>query len=132
VISTSAPSRHVVPRLLSLWGPVVALMLAIHVFSSMSNPPAPPTLSDKTLHVTTYAVLAMLLLRALAGGSWRGVTPGTLLGCVAITVLYGVKDEWHQMFTPGRTPDVMDVAADFAGALGSAIVAGAWSIIRRL
>lgn len=130
--SSSVVRRHAVPRLLSLWGPVVALMLAIHVSSSLSNPPAPAGVSDKTLHVTAYAVLALLLLRALSRGTWRGVRPWTLIGCVLITVLYGVKDEWHQMFTPGRTPDIMDVAADFAGALGTAITAGAWSIIRRL
>lgn len=119
-------------RLLSLWGPVAILMTAIHGSSSISNPPELAGVSDKTLHFATFAVLALLVLRALAGATWRGVTRWTMVGCCVIAVLYGVKDEWHQMYTPGRTPDLMDVAADFAGAASAAIGAGAWSIIRRL
>jgi VanZ family protein len=119
-------------RLLSLWGPVVIFMAAIHVASSMSNPPEPTGVSDKTLHIVTFAMLALVALRALAGGTWRGVTRWTLIGCCAIAVLYGVKDEWQQAYTPGRTSDLMDVVADFAGAASAAIGAGAWSIIRRL
>jgi VanZ family protein len=30
--------------------------------------------------------------------------------------LYGISDEIHQYFVPGRSADVMDVAADFVGA----------------
>jgi len=31
--------------------------------------------------------------------------------------LYGVTDEFHQAFTPGRSPDVFDVLADLVGGL---------------
>jgi len=119
-------------RYLSLWVPVIALMIAIHISSSMSDPPAPPGVSDKTLHIVGFGVLALLLLRALAGGTWRGVTRWTLIGACVITLLYGVKDEWQQSYTAGRTPDPMDVIADFGGAVVAAGAAGAWSIIRRL
>lgn len=107
-------------------------MIGIHISSSMSDPLAPPGVSDKTLHLGGYAVLALLTLRALAGGAWRGVTLRTVLGAVVITVLYGFKDEWQQMYTPGRSPDLMDVLADFGGAVVATGAAGAWSIIRRL
>lgn len=119
-------------RQLWLWGPPVALMIALHVESSMSDVTPPAGVSDKTAHAVAFGVLALLILRALAGGAWRGVTRWTLSGCVVFTLLYGVKDEWQQMYTPGRMSDVMDVAADLAGAAGAASLAGAWSIIRRL
>ena len=130
--SLAPPSSSAVRRFLSLWGPVIVYMALIHTESSMSNPPEPPGISDKVLHFGAFGGLALLSLRALAGATWRGVKPWTLIGCVMITLLYGVKDEWHQMYTPGRTSDVMDVAADLSGGLVVAIVAGAWSIIRRL
>lgn len=129
--ASSSPGA-LVWRFLWLWGPVVGYMLLIHAESSMSNPPEPPGVSDKLLHFGAFAVLALLSLRALAGARWRRVTPWTLIGCVVITLLYGIKDEWHQLYTPGRTSDVMDVAADLSGGLVAAVVAGAWSIIRRL
>jgi VanZ family protein len=41
-----------------------------------------------------------------------------------LSFLYGLSDEVHQMFTPGRSPDILDVVADTAGAsLGVAAVA---------
>jgi len=33
----------------------------------------------------------------------------------AIAFLYGVSDEIHQYFVPGRHPDVLDVVADASG-----------------
>ncbi len=98
----------------------------------MSDPPEPTGVSDKTLHMAAFGVLALLSLRALASGTWRGVTRWTLIGCCVIALLYGVKDEWQQRSTPGRTPDPMDVVADLGGAVIAASAAGAWSIIRRL
>ncbi|MDH3980911.1 MAG: VanZ family protein, partial [Gammaproteobacteria bacterium] len=35
----------------------------------------------------------------------------------ALTALYGVLDEFHQSFVPGRNADVLDVLADASGAL---------------
>lgn len=53
----------------------------------------------------------------LAYGFAPGATPFrrgmvALLSCVA----WGVIDEVHQSFVPGRHPDAMDVLADFVGA----------------
>jgi len=31
--------------------------------------------------------------------------------------LYGITDEWHQMYVPGRTPDLADWIADVVGVL---------------
>lgn len=118
-------------RLLSLWFPVVAMMAAIFAVSSMSAPPAPAGVSDKSLHAATYAVLAVLTLRALAGGAWRGVHAGTVALAWFVASAYGASDEFHQRFTPGRHADWQDVLADAAGAAAGAGVVWAWGIIRR-
>lgn len=60
-----------------------------------------------------YAVLAALCLRATR-------QPALSL---LMTGLYGVSDEVHQSFVPGRSASVYDALADVAGA---GIVCGLW------
>jgi VanZ family protein len=107
-------------------------MAAIFVASSLSDPPKPSQLPDPSLHALAYFVLCALLIRACAGGAWRGVSAARLAIAWAVAVIYGASDEWHQSFVPGRTPDLSDVFADAIGAFIAVIAAGAWDIIRRL
>lgn len=110
-----------------LWAPVVAYMALIFGLSAMSNPPAPPQVSDKTEHFAAYAGLALVTLRAVAGGRLRSVRWSAVVIAWTIAATYGVSDEFHQSFVPGRTPDIADVAAD---ALGAAVaLLGAFGII---
>jgi VanZ family protein len=100
---------------------------AIFLFSSMSAPPsAPGELSDKHQHGLAYAGLSLLLVRALAGGTWRGVSAKVCLVAAALAALYGAGDELHQGFVPGRHPDALDLAADAAGATAGAALAFGW------
>lgn len=102
--------------LLLLWGPVALHMIAIFVASSATDlDPLPARFLDKVIHLAVYAVLGALSARALAGGL-RTVTPRAAVLAIALSALYGISDEWHQSFVPGRTADPMDVAADVAGA----------------
>ncbi|MFL6280809.1 MAG: VanZ family protein [Vicinamibacterales bacterium] len=79
-------------------------------------------MSDKSGHSIGYAMLSAVFLRALAGGRLRGVTWRRGLLAVVLATLYGVTDEFHQLFVPGRTADRYDVLADGIGAsLGVAV-----------
>lgn len=72
-----------------------------------------PDGSDKVLHAGAYAVLAALLTLA---------TGRPLLG-VGLAIAYGITDEVHQSFVPGRDASVGDLVADAAGAaLGAGLV----------
>jgi len=62
-------------------------------------------------HAVAYAVLAAAWLWALAPSSW-GAPVWAFLVCVG----YGVVDELHQAFVPGRTSSVLDVLTNAAGA----------------
>lgn len=118
-------------RLLSLWGPVVVWMAAIFTVSS-SSPASLPRLSapgSAAAHAFEYAVLAVAVLRALTGADLARVTGGRVLQAVAFSFVYGLTDEVHQSFVPGRTPELLDVAADAAGAAAGAALAWAWSIV---
>ncbi len=121
-------ARH----LLWYWAPVVVWMAAIFAVSSMSSlPDIPGGFSDKSAHASEYAVLGLLLARALAGPRWLSITFPPVAAAVVLATAYGVSDEWHQLFVPGRDFEVRDMMADAAGA--SVAAGGLWllGIIRR-
>jgi VanZ family protein len=89
-----------------------------------------PHLSDKAVHalvlsvrkcahLAEYAVLALLLWRALRRESatsnhlWSWSKAGLIL---ALVVLYAASDEIHQAFVPSRQASVWDVLLDTTGA----------------
>lgn len=121
-------------RFLSLWGPVIAVMTVIFTASSMSDPGAPPGgLSDKTAHFAAYAALGAALVRALAGGRSAGMTARRIVLAFVLATAYGVTDELHQRFVPGRNPDMIDLVADAGGGFaGAAVGAGIARGYRRL
>ena len=117
-------------RTLWLWGPVALYMAFIFYGSSRPDVPMPPGLFDKPAHLLAYALLGVLFVRALAGGLIARISAATALLAVALTTAYGVTDEIHQMFVPGRYADGMDVIADASGGAVGAFACWAWSIIR--
>ena len=120
------------PGALLLWVPIAAYMVVIFGLSSVSSvPPLPGGMSDKEAHSLLYSGLGALVVRALARGGWVGVRPFALAGAVAVAVLYGLTDEFHQLYVPGREFDLHDLAADGIGAGAAAAAIWAWSIIRR-
>lgn len=120
------------PGILSLWAPVIAYMAALFFVSSLSSIPSPPGgLTDKHEHFSAYAILSALTLRALAQGGWRAVTLRTVVGAIFVSSAYGVTDEFHQRFVPGREYDILDMEADAIGSAAAAGLLWAWGIIRR-
>lgn len=69
----------------------------------------------KAAHFTEYALLALLLFRALRAGAamrwrWRWA-----LYSLLIVVVYALFDEWHQSFTHDRTASIYDSLIDSSG-----------------
>ncbi len=66
-------------------------------------------------HVVEFAILAALAYRAFR--TWEGFTslPALWGAVVAFTALYGISDEVHQSFIPGRRPSGVDLALDTLG-----------------
>jgi VanZ family protein len=108
-------------RRLTAWLPAIAWALVIFTLSAQSRVPGPEVPGfDKVAHFGAYALLGWLAVRA-ADRSALPLAVGAVLG-----VLYGASDEIHQMYVPGRSPDVMDWFADAAG------VAAAFFVYTRL
>lgn len=99
--------------------PALLCMAVIFELSSRSTLPKPRNLSSEALslggHFGAYAVLAVCLWWALGMADLASGKRALL--AFAGAVLYGVSDEWHQSFVPGRTPDPRDIAVDAIGAL---------------
>ena len=71
----------------------------------------------KCAHVGEYAILALLLWRALRSGLSLRVKMPMLFGAVLLAcAAFAASDEFHQSFVKSRTPSVRDVILDTAGA----------------
>jgi len=117
-----------------VWGPALAYAAGIFVLSAIPDMPAPPMgVSDKTAHSTLYSGFAVTLVWGFAGGRLAGLGWRSALAAIAAASLYGVTDEFHQSFVPGRTCDVFDWMADTRGAMlvAAAALALAWIRSRR-
>jgi VanZ family protein len=81
------------------------------------------TMIRKLGHVTEYAILAVLLWRAVGGSqSFKAKTPILSVLVWLTCALFAVSDEFHQSLVPSRTPSARDVIADICGAtIGLAI-----------
>lgn len=97
------------------WAPPVLWAAVLFGLSQISSVPSSPQFffipSDKVVHFALYFTLGALLARSRRR-SGSGVAHAALVGIGAV---YGLSDEWHQSFVPGRTSDAADWLADLAG-----------------
>jgi VanZ family protein len=79
--------------------------------------------SDKALHLVGYAVWAILAWCAMRAHGWpRRPWRRALLAALG-AALYGLSDEFHQSWVPGRFAELQDWIADaLGGALGALVV----------
>jgi hypothetical protein len=112
------------------WGPALLMMMLIFLASSTPGNDLPElggwdTIVLKGGHMLGYALLAVSYLRAL---TWdRRVPRYAWLLAVILAILYALSDEYHQSFTPGRSPRMSDVGID---AVGAALGVGLWPKLR--
>lgn len=100
------------------WWPPLVWMGVIFWFSAQRSLPRAPTavldiLLKKGAHALEYAILAVLLYRALRR---TGVVGHVGRWTWVLAALYAVSDEVHQLFVPGRQARVWDVLIDWLGA----------------
>jgi VanZ family protein len=97
-------------RSVSAWALVVLWAAVIFTLSSIPHLGTDlgiwDTILRKGAHMTEYAILGALLLRALERE----------LPAFAAAVAYAITDEIHQLFVRGRHGSPVDVAIDAAGA----------------
>ncbi|MEQ4485325.1 VanZ family protein [Cohnella silvisoli] len=110
--------------------PAIFCMLAIFITSSRSGEQLDsilpwvqkwlPGLTDfNPMHYVAYFILGLTVAFAMGrrAATWRGLALN-----VAICVLYGLTDEWHQSYVPMRSPDPMDLLHDGIGAAVAGLI----------
>jgi VanZ family protein len=100
--------------LLTLWGPFLGALAVVFWLSSLSEVPGAHYFWDKLLHAFGYAGLGVLALRAFHGGFLRPRLASTCYAGLTV-ILWGISDEFHQSFVPGRDASALDVVADAVG-----------------
>ncbi|HET8945709.1 MAG TPA: VanZ family protein [Candidatus Polarisedimenticolia bacterium] len=110
------PPAPTLGRRVVTWGPAILYLVVIYYVSAQPQVGWATPYPDKLLHVSEYLVLAVLLARALNNGIRRPVPMARLLLTWGLCAGYAVTDEIHQVFVPGRSPDVRDALADACGA----------------
>ena len=106
------------------WALVAAWAAFIFVLSSIpgqSMPHVAVLRFDKLDHAVVYAILGGLCFLAIRR-TWP-LSRVRLVGIAALmSVLYGLSDEFHQLFVQGRSADLYDVLADGVGGLIGATI----------
>lgn len=102
------------------WTPVVAWAVFIFVLSAyptkqVSEVHLQDFIVKKTAHVIEYGIFAGLLYRAFKESGVKKRNAG--IYSIFVAFVYGVTDEFHQSFTPGRDPKLRDVVFDTIGAI---------------
>ena len=104
--------------------PAILWAATIFVLSSFPGSAYPTTTlwnADKLVHIALYAPLGAFCAYALARVS--ALRPALIVvAAAALATVYGMSDELHQWFVPGRNSDWNDVIADGIGSLVGAAV----------
>ena len=72
---------------------------------------------DKAAHMIQYALFGFLLHLTMKKSPYPSFRDHAMLFTIAIGILYGMSDELHQSFVPGRTASILDLAADGMGVI---------------
>lgn len=98
--------------------PALAWMAAIFIQSSLSYIEVPDlgfSAQDKLAHVLEYAILGFFSTRALLFQQNSKIRKNAIWLALVFGSLYGISDEIHQAFVPGRSADFWDIVADILG-----------------
>ena len=99
----------------------ICIAVTIFILSAQSKLPIPKPVSfnglDKLLHACAFGSLAFTLSYWFAADKWL-TQPFRYFAVVClIAACYGISDEIHQIFVPGRDASIYDWFADCIGAV---------------
>ena len=77
---------------------------------------------DKLFHLIVFGILGFFMMGAMKI-TGNGYHRSQVWMVVLIVILYGISDEFHQYFVPGRSTESLDALADGIGG-----ILGAWAM----
>jgi len=109
--------------------PALLFALAIFLVSSLPSSYIPEwkvNWGDKVAHTVEYGLLGFLLGRALYFQTNDRIRHRLWLLGLLLGGFYGLVDELHQAFVPGRTASVLDLSADVIGVAFGLLLFQVW------
>jgi len=106
--------------------PAIGWAIVIFIASSIPNASLPPIgveYEDKWTHLLIFGVFGFLVARSffvLTRPRW--LWQNFWLFAILVGIVYGISDEFHQLFVPGRYSDVWDALADAIGTILGVVV----------
>jgi VanZ family protein len=107
--------------------PAVLIAVFIWFLSSQSILPKPKGIFgfDKLQHLLAFAVFTGAVCLWVPWEKWKSRSRFFILITASLGSVYGIVDEVHQYFVPGRDCNVWDWIADTLGSvIGAAVFAG--------
>lgn len=111
----------------------IALFYALLIFVASAIPHIPTPLGfkggDKVVHFLEYGIFSLLLFLAFFNSGKEYMKKNVFVFSIIIGMIYGLSDEIHQKFVPGRNCDMFDFLADGLGIL--LVQAAIWFYLKR-
>jgi hypothetical protein len=82
---------------------------------------------DKLEHFLEFLLFGLLLFLAFSNTPSEEIQLNAIILTVYVTFAYGIIDEFHQIFVPGRAPELVDALIDGLGGLIAGILA--WRVL---
>ena len=96
---------------------IITLIIVVMIFyiSSIEFEPSVPG-GGISIYPTLYHIVAFFFLALFLSISMvRGKNTGLFFLVIILSVTYGISDELHQFFVPGRNTSISDVFLDSVG-----------------
>ena len=107
--------KYFIPAI--IWAGIIFVVSSI---PDLSTPSIGVNFSDKLAHFGVYSILGILTAYGFDKYGYRGKK--IILYGILLTGFYGIFDEFHQYFVPGRFLEFFDIVADILGAFVGIVV----------
>ncbi|HVR42496.1 MAG TPA: VanZ family protein [Thermoanaerobaculia bacterium] len=104
--------------------PVLLYLVFTWMISATPGDRIPAGFDDRIAHFGEYALLAFLMVFAMTRFDPARTTARPLVSAALLSAAWGVVDEWHQSWIPGRDSSLKDLGFDALGAVAACAVVG--------
>ena len=109
-------------KTMRIWLPLVIYCVLILIQAFLPLPVFRLRHADKLVHFMAYAVLGILLFRALISFNTRTSTGMNVFLAVFLSAIMGFSDEIIQIFVPSRSIDRVDFFYDVLGSFSGILL----------
>ena len=117
--------KFLTPRILPCLFVATAIFLVSHIPGEEVDVPLSIQLIrlDFVYHIAVYFIFAISICFGV-----RARSMGANIIVILIAFTYGISDELHQIYVPGRSPAIIDVMSDLGGTI---LGVSAWDVYNR-